>query len=365
MPERQRRSHGSARLIAFCTAAVTVAAGVNFSQIGHADPEPSLDDIREKVDELHHEAEVATERFHLAGEELESVERRLNRAEDAIEKQEERLDAALADMAGFVAATYQTGGIDPTVRVLFADDPAAYLDQASVLDAYTRQQAGQITTVEHESRALEQAKLLADEELSRMQAIEDEREAEKSSIEEMLAESEEILDELEEEERQRLEEERRREEEEEARRRAAEEESRSDDRGDEDSDDGDSDEETDPPPASGDAGAVVDFALAQVGDPYVWAGNGPDAWDCSGLTSAAWAQAGVSLPRSSASQINVGTRVSKSQLQPGDLVFYYSPISHVGIYIGNGQMVHATHPGSTVKVDSVDLMPFAGASRPG
>jgi cell wall-associated NlpC family hydrolase len=116
---------------------------------------------------------------------------------------------------------------------------------------------------------------------------------------------------------------------------------------------------------SGRAGVVVEFALAQVGEPYAWGGNGPGSWDCSGLTSAAWAEAGVSLPRSSGSQIGVGTRVSKSQLEPGDLVFYYSPISHVGIYIGGGEIVHATHPGDVVSVDDVDLMPFAGATRPG
>ncbi|NEE01795.1 hypothetical protein G1H10_16600 [Phytoactinopolyspora halotolerans] len=332
---------------------------MSLTQVGHADPEPTLDDIREKVDELHHEAEVATEEYHQAGEELEDVQRRLERAENAIAKQEDKLEDALAGMAGWVAATYQTGGIDPTVRMLLADDPVAYLDQASVLDAYTRQQASQITTVEHEARALDQAKLLAEEERDRARAIEEELEETKASIEEKLSESEEILAELEEEERQRLEEERRRQEEEEARRRAAEDESRGEDR-----DDG-SDDETDPPPVSGDAGAVVQFALAQVGDMYQWGASGPDLWDCSGLTSVAWAQAGVSLPRSSASQINVGTRVSKSQLQPGDLVFYYSPISHVAIYIGNGQIVHATHPGSPVSVDPVDLMPFAGASRPG
>nr|WP_281352525.1 NlpC/P60 family protein [Phytoactinopolyspora alkaliphila] len=105
--------------------------------------------------------------------------------------------------------------------------------------------------------------------------------------------------------------------------------------------------------------------MAQRGEPYQWGGSGPNSWDCSGLTMMAWRQAGVSLPRSSGSQIGVGTRVSRSQLQPGDLVFYYSPISHVAIYIGNGQIVHATKPGDVVKVSPVDQMPFAGASRPG
>jgi cell wall-associated NlpC family hydrolase len=79
----------------------------------------------------------------------------------------------------------------------------------------------------------------------------------------------------------------------------------------------------------------------------------------------AWAQAGVSLPRSSSAQIGVGTRVSLSQLEPGDLVFFYSPISHVGIALGDGQVVHATHPGDVVSVDPISYMPFAGATRPG
>ena len=92
---------------------------------------------------------------------------------------------------------------------------------------------------------------------------------------------------------------------------------------------------------------------------------GPDAWDCSGLTMAAWAAAGVSLPHSSSMQYGSGTPVSTSALLPGDLVFYYSPISHVGLYIGNGQIVHAPNSGSSVYVTSMSSMPIAGAVRPG
>lgn len=361
VPEHKSRSRRPSRaLIAFCTAAVTATAGVAFVQVGHADPDLTLEEAQEKVEELNHKAEQAAERYHLAGEKLDAVERRLERADGSIAKQTKKVNEALAGMAGYAAASYQTGGIDPTVRTLLADDPIGYLAHASVLDAYARQQAGQITAVAHETRELEQVKLSADEERSRLTAIQEEREAEKAKVEELLGESEEILDNLEEEERQRLEEERR----ERERQQEREREEASDDpsRGDGGEDE---DEERPEVPPNEQAQVVVDFALAQVGDPYVWAGNGPDAWDCSGLTSAAWAQVGVALPRSSASQIGVGTRVSHSQLQPGDLVFYYSPISHVGIYIGNGQIVHATHPGDVVSVDSVDLMPFAGASRPG
>ncbi|GAA4888307.1 hypothetical protein GCM10025789_00640 [Tessaracoccus lubricantis] len=108
---------------------------------------------------------------------------------------------------------------------------------------------------------------------------------------------------------------------------------------------------------------VVEHALSKVGSSYRHASAGPSSFDCSGLTSWAYKQVGVTLPRTSSSQISVGTRVSKSQLQPGDLVFYYSPISHVGIYIGNGQIVDAANPGTGVRVASVNSMPFAGATR--
>jgi cell wall-associated NlpC family hydrolase len=87
-------------------------------------------------------------------------------------------------------------------------------------------------------------------------------------------------------------------------------------------------------------------------------------FDCSGLTMYAWAAAGVQLPHHSSDQINVGRQVSQSELQPGDLVFFYSPISHVGIYEGNGMMIHAPTEGDVVKETAIQYLPFAGASRP-
>jgi cell wall-associated NlpC family hydrolase len=117
-------------------------------------------------------------------------------------------------------------------------------------------------------------------------------------------------------------------------------------------------------PASGRAAGAVAFALAQVGKPYRYGATGPNAYDCSGLTMAAYASVGVSLPHHSGSQYAQTRHVSRSELQPGDLVFYYRPISHVAMYIGNGQIVHATTPGNPVKVASLDMGRFVGASRP-
>lgn len=118
-------------------------------------------------------------------------------------------------------------------------------------------------------------------------------------------------------------------------------------------------------PASGGAQKAVQVALAQIGDPYVWAASGPDAFDCSGLTSYAWAAAGVSLPHSSAGQMGYGTRVSRSEVRAGDLLFFYSPVHHVGLAISNTMMVHASTFGVPVKVAPIDSSPFTGATRLG
>jgi cell wall-associated NlpC family hydrolase len=118
-------------------------------------------------------------------------------------------------------------------------------------------------------------------------------------------------------------------------------------------------------PAQGRAAAAIQYAMAQVGDAYVYGAAGPSAFDCSGLTMMAWAQAGVSLPHSSSAQYGSGPHISESQLMPGDLVFYYSPISHVEMYIGNGLIVGAANPGAGVRVADLHSMPYVGAVRPG
>jgi cell wall-associated NlpC family hydrolase len=117
--------------------------------------------------------------------------------------------------------------------------------------------------------------------------------------------------------------------------------------------------------ATGNAAAAVSYAMAQVGKAYVFGAAGPSAFDCSGLTMRAWGAAGVALPHSSAAQYSSGRHIPESELQPGDLVFYYSPISHVGMYIGNGMIVNAENPSVGVKVTSLHSMPYVGAVRPG
>src|SRR5205807_8390059 len=112
------------------------------------------------------------------------------------------------------------------------------------------------------------------------------------------------------------------------------------------------------------AGAAVNTAKAQLGKPYVYGGAGPDSFDCSGLTMYAWRAGGVGLPHSAEMQYNSIAHISVSQLQPGDLVFFYTPIEHVGIYVGGGQMIDAPYTGAVVRYDSIYNPNLVGAGRP-
>ena len=119
-----------------------------------------------------------------------------------------------------------------------------------------------------------------------------------------------------------------------------------------------------PPPTRAPRSQVVSIAKRYIGAPYRWAASGPNAFDCSGFTMFVYKQVGVSLPHSSRAQINYGERVSRSDLAPGDLVFFGSPIHHVGMYVGGGRYIHAPHTGARVRIDSMNRSGYAGACRP-
>ncbi|HMG31588.1 MAG TPA: NlpC/P60 family protein, partial [Jiangellaceae bacterium] len=330
MSEHHHRiTHARRNLLVLGVSAATVFGGLTLSAPAIAQPKPTLDEVRDKVDELDHLAGEANERFNAATELLAEIERRLDRARNDVERQQVRLEELSADMGGFAAATYRAGGIDPTVQALFADDPADFLARASIVDAFAAQQTEQLGVVATQRQNLEQRKLVADEELGRQDAVLAVLAEEKKTLDDLVAEQKELLAELTAEEQARLARER-----EQALSRS-------------------SSEPSIPAidvPASGRAAIAVKAALSKLGYPYVYGGKGPDSFDCSGFTSWAWRQAGVSLSSSSSAQANQGTRVSVSALQPGDILFYGSPVSHVAMYIGNGQVVHASNPRTDVLI---------------
>lgn len=305
--------------------------------------EPDVDEVRGKVDRLYHKAEKASERFNDARVDREAAQTRLRTLRADLARQVERHEEIRDQVAAALVQDYQGQALSTTSQVVLSEDPDAFLEQLSAVSAFNDQRGAMMANFTVEAKQLEIRRAAAKKEVEALAELEKTLAEEQAEIDAAAAEAEELLEELE------------------ARAAAAAAPSRSETR---------TATAAAPSvpanvPVSGRAKAAVDYALAQVGDAYVWGASGPNAYDCSGLTMAAWAAAGVSLPHSSSAQMSSTTPVSTSALQPGDLVFYYSPVSHVGMYIGNGQIVDAANPGTGVRIAGLHSMPLVGAGRPG
>ncbi|MFJ4683281.1 NlpC/P60 family protein [Streptomyces sp. NPDC088789] len=296
-------------------------------------------DTRARVDRLHTEAEQATEAYNKADERTDALRGEVRRAQDRIARGQQRVNEMRDALGAVAGAQYRSGGLDPSVALLFSDDPDDYLDKASALDRIGAQQAGQLHALQGALRELAQERAetagkLADLEESR-QAVA----AHKRTVEKKLARARTLLNALPDADR---------------------------DAYDRASRTGRADLPDDPAgaaPVSGRAGAAVAAARSALGKPYIWGANGPSGFDCSGLTQWSYAQAGVAIPRTSQGQRHAGRQVPLSQARPGDLVTYRSDASHVGMYMGNGQVIHAPYPGAPVRYDPVGMMPIASVTR--
>jgi peptidoglycan DL-endopeptidase CwlO len=325
--------------------------------------EPDIGTVQTRVDKLYHEAEQASERYNDARLEMQQAQTRLTALRADLERQQDKVDSVRSQVAAAVVSQYQGQALSATTQVLLSEDPDAFLDQLTTVSEYNDQQTQIMADFAVQAKQLEMRQAAARRELSRIAATKKQLGREKAEIDEKAGEAKALLGRLEAEAAAKARAEARAKAQAEARPRAAAAPSRSVDRP--AAPTSSAPTAGSAPAASGRAGAAVQYALAQVGDAYVYGAAGPSAFDCSGLTMMAWAQAGVGLPHSSGGQMGSGTSVSQSQLQPGDLVFYYSPVSHVGMYIGNGQIVHAANPSSGVTTAPVNSMPYSGAVRPG
>ncbi len=300
--------------------------------------DPDLENVEARVEKLYHEAEQASERYNDARVDLKATRARLTALRADLGRQQANVERIREQAASTVVSHYQGQTLSTTSQLFLSEDPDAFLDQLATVSAYNDQQGQMMAEFATQVKQLELREEAAERELAAIAATQKKLAEEKAEIDAKAGEAQDLLDELEADERARL----------------AAAPSRSANRA-----------PISNVAVSGRAGAAVNYALAQVGDAYVYGAAGPDAFDCSGLTMMAWAQAGVSLPHSSSGQMSSGTPVSQSELAPGDLVFYYSPVSHVGIYIGNGQIVHAANPSTGVQITGVNSMPYSGAVRPG
>ncbi|MCC9158797.1 NlpC/P60 family protein [Streptomyces parvulus] len=366
------------RTPALATAALTSVALL--SQTAKATPSdddrPSLEEVEKKVDDLYRQAGSATEKYNAAKEKTAKQRKKADALLDDVARRTQRLNDAREELGSFASAQYRTGTAVPeTATFLLADSPQDYFDQNQLMGRLTgRQKTAVDDYVTQQSETMEKRRE-ATESLETLTDSQNDLKTAKSTVQKKLATARELLSKLTAEEKARLAAIEKKKQEEAARKAAelaeqqarqqAEERERREEAARQESGGGTSSGSSEsggdgssgssaPDPSYGTkADKALAFARAQIGKPYVWGATGPGSYDCSGLTQAAWKAAGVSLPRVTYDQVNAGTTVPVSQAQPGDLVFFYDDLSHVGLYIGNGMMIHAPKPGAYVREESI------------
>ncbi len=295
-----------------------------------AAPSADLRAVRAEVERLQEDAAEAGENAQAAKIQLAKLKKQLESVQQQANLQKQSVQSIEKSLAAIAVARYKSTGLGEGLELLFSSDPSLYLSAAGSLENVTRKQAIELRKYATAKQRLDAASLTVGDKLRLVQAAEARYRAQASQVEAKLAQAEKLLAKLEKADRERLlklqamdQEERRRYSLEQAKLANA---------------------------VSGRAGTALRYAVKQIGDSYVWGAAGPIKWDCSGLTMRAFQQAGVRLPHSSRAQFGYGRSISRSNLQPGDLVFFGSPISHVGIYIGKNKMVHAPRPGARVQI---------------
>ncbi|MGW0707805.1 NlpC/P60 family protein [Streptomyces sp. NPDC002643] len=331
---------GAAAALGVLSAAAAALGAIPVQQAVAA---PNDNTARAEVDRLYEEAEKATEAFNKADERADELRDQVGDAQDEIARQQDRVNAMREALGSLAGAQYRAGAIDPSLALLFSEDPDDYLAKASTLDRISTHQAGELHDLQQALRDIAQKRAEASGKLTELEKSRKAVARHKRTVEAKLARARQILNSLPDDERAEY------------------------DRVSRSGGEGRTDM---PEPAdaaaapNGRAAAAVAAVQSALGKPYIWGATGPNGFDCSGLMVWSYAQAGVALPRTSQAQRYAGAQVPLSQAQPGDLVTYRSDASHVGMYVGNGQVIHAPYPGAPVRYDPVAMMPIASVTRP-
>ncbi len=286
---------------------------------------PSRDDIQKKIDTASDKLEDIVEAYNKIREDLKATKAAEAALAASLQPAREQLAAATAQMSSLAVTSYKSGQLDSVNVVL--DGPGTLMDRLGSIEQLSRTRQREITNFTNTTQTYKQKQAALQATRGKQAAQARELDARKQKIEGDLKKLY-------------------------AMRRAA---------------FGSATEKGTKytgsvPSVSGAAGAVVRFAFAQVGKPYSYGAAGPNSYDCSGLTGAAWARAGKSLPHNAAAQYGATTRITRAQLVPGDLVFYRS-LGHVGLYVGGGKIIDASRPGQPVKHRTIDVMPPYGYGR--
>ncbi|MDO5735184.1 MAG: NlpC/P60 family protein [Propionibacteriaceae bacterium] len=377
------------RLRGVIAVAVSTLCIASFVVPAHADPEAvakakaDLERIQQESSAIDHDIIEASARAGDAQIKLEEVTADLR-------TQEAKVSAMSSDLGEIAVVQLQSGGFDITAQLLTSESESSFLSSLATIQNEANRSNSNLQLLQVEQAGVDALRAEADRTSAQLKTDLAAKEELAQQFDAKEAEAEAVFNRLSEEERERLHQlelQRIREQEEADRqaRLAAEREAAAREEAaaaaTSNSEAPSSERSTTPAstapsseaaaPAASTSGSssriqtAISAATSKVGSTYVWGTSGPSTFDCSGLTSYAYRQVGISLPRSSRAQLNAGTSVAKSDLQPGDLVFYYSPVSHVGMYIGNGKIVDAANPRSGVRITSLNSMPFAGARRVG
>ncbi|WP_029391298.1 NlpC/P60 family protein [Streptomyces xiaopingdaonensis] len=337
---RRPKQPSRARMSVFTVSAAAAVAALT-SQAAQADPQASKKDVKAKVDKLYEEAEGATEKYNGAKDKQKKLQKQVENLQDGVARGQEELNEMRDGLGSMATAQYRSGGVDPSVQLFLSSDPDNYLDRAATMDQLTSKQAEALKKVQGKQRSLAQQRSEASDKLKDLAETRKELGDKKQKIQGKLSKAQSLLNTLTAEERERM----------------AKKQERAD-RASSDRVDLGNDSSS-----SSRAAAALSAAKGKIGSPYVWGATGPSSFDCSGLTSWAYQQAGVSLPRTSQAQANAGSRLGQGELAPGDLVFFYDDLHHVGLYAGNGQILHAPKPGANVRFESINNMPFMFGTR--
>ncbi len=310
-----------------------------------ANAAPNLIEVQGRVRDLQEQATTAAEGAQEAKVQLAKLKKTLSTVQQQASQQGASVDALNKTIGAIANERYKSGPVSQSMELLFSSDPSLYLSAAGSLEAVTRQKTADLKKFSVATQRLNATSLTVEDKLAMVKAAEAKFTRQLALANSKLKEAEELLAKLTAVERERL--------------------AKLND------DEEDADQQKSLSDAnkyagvSGRGGTAIKYALAQIGDKYVFGAAGLVTWDCSGLTMRAFAAAGVSLPHSSRAQYAYGKAVAKKDLQPGDLVFFGKPISHVAIYLGPDRMLHAPRSGSRVKIANMDMgrKPYIGARR--
>ncbi|MGC4984394.1 NlpC/P60 family protein [Streptomyces sp. DT193] len=357
------------RTPALATAALTSVALLSqtANAAPSAEPRPSIEAVSKKVDDLYHQAETATDKYNATREKTAEQRERVDTLLDDVARRTEKLNTAREELGSFAAAQYRTGASAPdTATLLLADNPQDYFDQTQLMSRLTTRQKAAVDDYITEQAATTRKRAEATRSLESLTASQKALKTSKATVQHKLTEARSLLSKLNAEEKARLAAIEKKKQEQAAAKAAelARQQAAAEKAAQQQSSSGTttgtasgstsgSSTGSTATDSSSKAAEALAFARAQIGKPYVWGATGPDSYDCSGLTQAAWKAAGVSLPRVTYDQVNAGTTVALADAQPGDLVFFYDDISHVGLYIGDGMMIHAPKPGAYVREESI------------